>query len=190
MVAFSLISYGKTRDISMMRNAMFFFVLLVIRVILFFWNLASEKKTSARRSQARMMLVTAVIIYLLRLFIAITVARNVFDGSRMLAIPDHTFMTVVYGLYTAGKIVLWIRSIKKRRRINLYLETLSCLGWYSALYSLAVFISYILYSGTEGKSSLPMMIIFWFTVISTIVIVVIMAVRSLGSLRKIRREKK
>ena len=172
----------------MIQNSAFFIILLIIRLILFFWNLATEKKPYSNTSQSVMMLVTAITLYLTNTILAISIVQFVSARVDNMKFPNHTLISIAYGLFTLGKLILWIFGIKKKRKINRYLETLSYLGWYSAFYSLAVLLVYLLYSGSEGKNTDALMVIFWTALASTIVLAIIMTVRSTKSLWKIRKE--
>ena len=187
MALFSVISYVKTDDIIMKNNAEFFSLIVIIRLILLFWNLLTRKKSFVKLSQAIMMIVTALNIYLVRLVIAKDIAGNFLASGKQTGIPSHTVMTVIYGLYAAGKLALWIYSLRRHHRTNLYMETLAFLGWFSALYSMAIFVSYILYSGSVIKDSLPIRIIFIAALLSTIAIDIIMIIRAMESIYLIKK---
>ena len=133
---------------------------------------------------------TAITLYLTNMILAISIVRFVSLRVDNMNFPNHTFMSIAYGLFTLGKLIWWILGIKIKRKINRYLETLSYLGWYSTFYSLAVFLVYLLYSGSEGKSAHALMVIFWVALASTVVLAIIMTVRSAKSLWQIRKDKK
>ena len=192
MGEFSLLSYSRTGDQSLHHNALFFFALLGVRLILFFWNLATQHRSYAKISQAIIMLVTAVFLYFVRQLIASNVSQNVLSAGTRMVFPDHWLMTIAYGLYTIYKIILWIFGIIHNQNTNRYLETLSYLGWFSTLYSMAVCVSYILYTGEQaaGRSMIPMKIIFWVTLFSTVLIIIVMIVKAVRSLYLIYKERK
>lgn len=182
MGVFSIMSFYVTKDWNMITSASFFFLMLAIRLVLFFWNLLTRHRSFAKLSQAVMMLVTAIVLYLIRVVLAVGIIWQMLGTELVAIFPFHTLMAVAYGLYTLGKFFFWIIGMKMNKENNRYTEVLSYLGWYSALYSVAHFIGCLFFAGVNVNSNLFFDIMFAVVLVSTVVLIILMLVKSIRSI--------
>ena len=93
-------------------------------------------------------------------------------------------LAVTYGVFTFFKIVMSVRGIIMKRRMNQYLETLSYIGWISAVYTLSLFTDYILIAKGTDNYLWPRYLMVSVMGLTTIILGILMLVKSISALRK------
>ena len=169
--------------------ALFFLEMLLIRLILFIWYHKTKKSKRAKLLPAVMMLLTAIVVLLTRsIFISAVVYQLVVNHKYILS--DYTLLAIAYGIYTFGKIGLAVYGLIQKRKINPYMETLSYLGWISAVYTLALFTNYLILACSGDDLTWMKVCAVILMAITTIVLIVMMLVKSIKSILAYRRHQK
>ncbi len=168
--------------------ALFFLEMLLIRLALFIWYNKTKNNENAKFMQALMMLLTAILLFLSRAIYLYVVAYNLFVNHKLI-LNDYTLQAVAYGIYTFGKIVLAVYGLIQNRKINLYKETLSYVGWISAIYTLALFVNYLLLASDSNDLMWMKSFVLLLMALSTIVLITIMLVKSIKNIRAYKKAK-
>ncbi len=188
MAFVSYIPLLRESDLRQVAVVTFFFVMFALRLGLFVWNHKVAGTAKEDREQAKMMLVSSIVLLLMQAtFLTAIVYQLLFKkGTPLMA--SQVILAIIYGVYALARIVLSIRRIIVRRKLNFYEETLSYIGWISALYALALFTNYILIAQKAYNYVWPryiMVAVIGFTIFQLAIVMMIKAGLALRRQKKI-----
>ena len=165
----------------------FFCTLFVIRMGLFIWNM---KAGDSEKMQGLMILSAAVLMLIMRSFILAAVIIQM-TSLKTSGISKYNFLLFFYIIYTVGKIISAIVGLIQKRKVNLYMETLSYLGWISAVYTLSLCINHIMnITGADSEARrTAILIMLILTSITIFVLITMMFVKSIKTLHRQSKSK-
>ena len=183
MAVISYIPIFHTADMRRLAVVLFFLTIFAIRLWLFLWNRKICGTNRESQEQSKMMLASAVIILLMHstFLIGVLFMLRIKEETPLMA--SSIILAVAYGVFTFFKIVMSVRSIIMKRRMNQYIETLSYIGWISAVYTLSLFIDYILIATGTDNYLWPRYLMVSVMGLTTFFLGIMMLVKSISALR-------
>ncbi len=144
MTVISLFPLIRSRDSSQAVPALFFGAIFVLRLVLYLWNLRVRDSEEAYPSRIRMMFTAGALLLIAHGGIQVTIIYQMIQRKTVPLMASRLTLAIVYGAYAFVRIVVSIYGLHTKKRVSLYHETLSYIGWITAVYSLALFTDYIL----------------------------------------------
>ena len=183
MAVISYIPIFQTADMRQLAVVLFFLTIFAIRLWLFLWNRKICGTNRESQEQSKMMLASAVIILLMHSTILIGVLFMLRLKEKTPLMASSIILAVTYGVFTFFKIVMSVRGIIMKRSMNQYLETLSYIGWISAVYTLSLFTDYILIAKGTDNCLWPRYLMVSAMGLTTFFLGIMMLVKSISALR-------
>ncbi|MDO4539359.1 MAG: hypothetical protein Q4B54_14430 [Coriobacteriales bacterium] len=185
MAIISYVPVYSSHDLRQLAVALSFLAVFALRLALFVWNRRVEGREDEGRSRAKMMVVAAVVLLFLHVTILVSVLYQLLyaEGTPLMASSIH--LALAYGVYAVARMVLSARGMARRRKENLYAETLGYISWIMAFYTLALFTNYLLILEDADTLVWPRYIMISCMGLLTLVLAAIMlskGIRALGTL--------
>ena len=188
MAIISYIPVFAARNMDQLSPSIFFFILFVLKLGLFIWNRYAVKNHTEVKSQALMMLFSSMVVLVLHSVILTAMCYQIFERKDTPVMASQLELALAYGTYATVKIAMSIRSLKKKKKINYYYETLTYMGWICALYTLTLFTDYILIVQGSDDYKWPRYLMIAVTGLVTLFDGLMMIIKSSNKLKKLSKK--
>ena len=130
------------------------------------------------------MLVSVAVLLLMHSITLIAVFYQLLIKEKTPLMASLKVLAIVYGVYAIVKIATSIRGIVVKQKINRYAETLSYLGWVSAVYTFCLFTNYLLIAEKADNLIWARYIVISVMGLTTIVLAFLMFKKAIRDLRE------
>ena len=188
MMLISLVPLFVEYDVYQLAVAAFCIVIFGLRFVLLVWDTRVTFTPAEDREEAKMMLVTAIVMALMHSTCLIATVYELILRDGVPLVARHKTLAIAYGAFAFGKIIISVIGMIRRKESDLYFQTLSYIGWLSAIYTLSLFTNYIIIANGALNYNWPKYIMIAVMGLTTISLSLVMLVKSLKELRRLSRD--
>lgn len=188
MALISLVPLVVNFELYQLAVVVFFVIIFALRLALFIWDMRVTFTPIEAREEAKMMLVTSIIMALMHSTCLIATVYQLILKDEIPFVARYKMLAIVYGAFAFGKIIISIVGMVRRKKSDLYFQTLSYIGWLSAIYTLTLFTNYILIANGALNYNWPKYIMIAVLGLTTISLSLVMLMKSTKALRRLSKD--
>lgn len=183
MALISLVPLIVNFELYQLAVVVFFVIIFALRLVLFIWDTRVTFTPIEAHEEAKMMLVTSIVMALMHSTCLIATVYQLILQDEIPFVARYKMLAIVYGAFAFGKIILSMIGMIRRKKSDLYFQTLSYIGWLSAIYTMTLFTNYILIANGALDYNWPKYIMIAVLGLTTISLSFVMLVKSVRALR-------